>query len=331
MPALVRRFALLILPLLSIVTLWIQAPGPMFRELYFVALMLVLTVFTRSVPWRTVVYGLSIGIGIAAPLVIGAGWLMARAGFDVSESEFGSWAVVPVLEETAKIGLVAVVAWVYRRGTKTSFNPSDWLIVGCAVGAGFAMVENAELVRSQPGVLRDMRLQYGPSWIVPGAWGIAGYVGHAAATGLAAAGIGLGKSLARLAAAGRTSLLQAGRAIGVALLAWVTVEHILANLYVNTGSTWTFIFANGRLTPWLFVIVAAVVIYRDYELGRRALAQSSMFRRRRAMLRDAAIGDTPARRTPRWQWAVMATAELRLLNAAAWHSLERLTTGEARR
>jgi RsiW-degrading membrane proteinase PrsW (M82 family) len=328
MPVWVRRYVLLVLPAMSILGLWLDAPGPVFRELYFVGLMLTLTFVTRSTSWRTALYALSLGIGVAAPAVIILGWLFARAGVDVSESAFGSWGIVPILEECVKVAVVVTLAWLYRLGTKVSLNPSDWLLVGCAVGAGFAMVENAALVRDSPSVLRDMRLQYGPSWIVPGAWGVVGYVGHAAATGLAAAGIGVGQSFARVAKARGASPVLA-RAISVAPLAWVTVEHVLANLHVNTGSDWTFILSNGRVTPWLFVAALVFVLSRDYALGQRALAHSAKFRRRREVLREALIGGRMPRRTPLWRRALVAASEFRLLNAAAWVSLERLTPGGA--
>ena len=326
MPATLRRNLSLILVVISLGWLCLDAPGPFLREAYFVLLMLALTVVTRSVSWRLAVLAVSTGIGVAAPLMVAIGWLLARAGFDVSESELGSWGVVPFLEELVKLAPVAFIAWMYRRKTKLTLNPSDWLVVGCAAGAGFAMVENAQLVGSDPGVLRDMAEQYGPTWLVPGAWGAAGFVGHAAATGFAAAGVGLSRALGREAAARGASRVP-GRVALAAPFAWVTLEHVLANLRVSTGSTAALLLGNGRLTPWLFVVVVALIVYRDYDLARRALAHSKILRVRRALAREALLGTRlPTRRTP-WQRALVAAGELRLVNAAAWCTLERLVTG----
>jgi RsiW-degrading membrane proteinase PrsW (M82 family) len=318
---------LLFLPLaISLGWLCLDAPGPFLREAYFVVLIWGLTMATRTVSWGTGVSALSLGIGVAAPLMVLFGFVLDKAGLDVSDSVFGSWVVVPVVEELIKLVPVGIVAWLHRRKTTLTLNPSDWLLAGCAAGAGFAMVENAQLVQHSPGVLRDMARQYGPTWLVPGAWGAVGYVGHAAATGLAAAGIGLAGSLSRVAAARRahTSL---SRAVFWLPLAWVIVEHMLANLRVNTGSDVALVLGNGRLTPWLFLGVAAAVIANDLSWARRVLAQSRALRMRLSLVREALIGTTLPKNRTLWERTRVAAAELRLLNATAWFTLERLCGG----
>ncbi len=315
---------------LSVGWLAIQAPGAILRELWFVAVMLGLTLATRTVTYRESLLGVSLGIGLAAPLMLLMGWGLAASGLDVSASELGSWAVVPVLEEAIKLVPVWLVAVLYRRRTRRTLNPSDWLLIGCAVGAGFAMVENAQLVRHDPGVLRDMARQYGPTLLVPGAWGFTGFVGHAAATGMAAAGIGLWMALGRMARATATPSSLAWIAL-IAPLAWVTVEHALANLRVNTGSDLALWLGNGRLTPWLFLALAALVIGLDGQRAARAVARSRTFRVRLAMLRAAFTTGRPARTVP-WQQRVgAALREVRLVNAAAWAMLEPLLTGTTSR
>jgi RsiW-degrading membrane proteinase PrsW (M82 family) len=317
-----------LLPLLLAVSLgWlmIQAPFAFWREAYFVLLMLAVTVPTRSASWRAAASALSMGIGVAAPVMVAIGWLLTAAGLDLSE-DIGSWGVVPVVEEALKLGVVLLAAWRYRRATGLEFNPSDWLVAGCACGAGFAMVENATLVTNDPGVLRDMARQYGPSWLVPGAWGAAGYVGHAAATGLAAAGIGLARSLQRRATVRGRSDPKALIAL-IAPAIWVTLEHVLANLHVNTASNATFVLGNGRLTPWLFVAVLALVVFDDYQRAGRALAHSAKLRARRAVVREALAGSKlPARRSLLQRLNVFM-GEFKTVNAVAWLTLERLTPG----
>ncbi|MSO82597.1 MAG: PrsW family intramembrane metalloprotease, partial [Acidobacteria bacterium] len=188
---------LLILPAVSLAWLCLYAPAMFWREAYFTLLILSLTLATRTVTWNVVLTALMLGIGVAAPLTVLVGVGLKAAGLDPTEG-VGSWGVVPVVEEVVKLLPVWVVALRYSRRTGLTLNPSDYLMIGVAAGAGFAMVENAELVRHSPGVVRDMASQYGPTWLVPGAWGAAGYVGHAAATGMAAAGIGMWRSVSRV-------------------------------------------------------------------------------------------------------------------------------------
>jgi RsiW-degrading membrane proteinase PrsW (M82 family) len=323
----IRRFAPLVLLAISLVWLCVDAPGPFFREAWFVLIVLALTIATRTITWRPSTVALSLGIGVAGPVMVAIGWVLARAGLDLSESDFGSWGLVPILEESVKLLPLAYLAWMYRRKSRLTFNPSDWLLAGCAVGAGFAMVENAELVRHDPGVLRDMADRYGPTWIVPGAWGAAGYVGHAAATGLIAAGVGLSQSLVREARA-RGRSLTIGRAALIAPFVWVTLEHVLANLHVTTGSDATFLLGNGRITPWIFLAVALVLVGRDFRLQSRVIAHSAILRRRRAWTREALTGTRLPKRVDLMRRLQVALAELRLVNAAAWSTLERLVTGE---
>jgi len=324
----VRRLVCLILLALSLGWLFLQAPIPFLREAWFVAVMLGATIGSRSVPWNVALSGLGLGMSVASTSMIGLGWLLAQAGLDVSEGGPGSWTVVPVLEELVKLGTVFGAAWLYQRRSRLQFNPSDWLLVGCAVGAGFAMVENAQLVAHDPGVLRDMARQYGPWVIVPGAWGVVGYVGHAAATGFAAGGIGLANALRR-GPGGKAAPLS--WIVMVAPLAWVTLEHVLANLRVDTGSRAALVFGNGRLTPWLFVAFAILVVALDLKLAQRALAHSAIFRNRAAASRALLSGTRLPRPTGLRQRLSVVASERRLLNAAAWVSLERLTAGKAAR
>ncbi len=318
------RLLLSALPLgVSLVWLLVDAPGPFLREAWFVALVTSATLLTRTVTWRAALYGVSLGIGLAAPLMVALGWLLAQAGFDVSESVLGSWLVVPLVEELIKLAPVGLMAWLHQRRSRISFNPSDWLLAGCAVGAGFAMVENAELVRHSPGVLRDMADQYGPSWLVPGAWGSAGFVGHAAATGLAAAGVGAWALLSRMAAA-RHAPAWAPWLVLLAPGGWVTLEHMLANYYVNTGSEAALLLGNGRLTPWLFVAVAAILVALDGARQRLVLRHSRALRIRQTMVREAVLGAHAPSHVPVPHRLAAAGNELRIVNATAWLTLERL-------
>lgn len=318
---------LLFLPLaISLGWLCLDAPGPFFREAYFLVVIWVLTFATRTVSWGTAVSAMSLGIGVAAPAMALVGAVLNRAGLDLSESVFGSWAVVPIIEELVKLLPVWIAAALHRRKTTLTWNPSDWLLAGCAAGAGFAMVENAQLVQHNPGVLRDMADQYGPTWLVPGAWGSVGYVGHAAATGLVACGIGMARAWSRVAAIGRANA-STSRIVFALPLAWVTLEHMLANLRVNTGSDLALLLGNGRLTPWLFVGAAVAVIAHDLKWARLVLVHSQALRRRMSLVREALFGTTLPKGRTLWERTRVAAAEVRLMNATAWLTLERLAGG----
>jgi RsiW-degrading membrane proteinase PrsW (M82 family) len=315
MTPLTKRFLLLAPLAFSLVWLCYDAPGPFAREAYFVVELLLLTIGTRTVAWGMALSGLSLGIGVAAPAVVFIGTGLSAIGLDPSDVDFTSWAIVPVLEEAIKLLPVAYLAWQYERRAKASFNPSDFLLIGCAVGAGFAMVENAQLVVHDPGVLRDMALQYGPSLLVPGAWGETGFVGHAAATGLIAAGYGVSVSLRR-----------SGRAIGrlvlIAPFLYIVMEHMLANLRVTTGSDLALALGNGRLTPWLFLVMAGVAIVLDGRAAALVLTRSRILRMRFRIAKGTLLGRLPVRKPPQ-QRALLAAQELRLLNTVAWLTLDR--------
>ncbi len=154
---------------------------------------------------------------------------MTTAGLDTT-SGLANWGLTPLLEESLKLIPVAIVAWLLERRSGRAPNPSDLLALGCFAGAGFALSENALLIRDGAGIARDMARQYGPHvgplYLVPGAWGAAGYVGHAAATGLACASYGL-------ALAGRNRLGPFWSIAAGAGFAWVLVEHVLTNYYVG--------------------------------------------------------------------------------------------------
>jgi hypothetical protein len=157
---------------------------------------------------------------------------------------------------------------------------------------------------------------------VPGAWGIVGYVGHGAATGLVAAGVGAWLALRRAPSGAAASI---GWAALVAPFAWIVLEHALANLRVDTGSDAALLFGNGRLTPWLFLAAAGAVIYRDWRMAAKAVARSRIFQRRRAALREALIGTHVPKHRPLWRRWLIAASEQRLVNAAAWATLEQLS------
>lgn len=312
------RIASLVLVALSLLVAAAAAPGATWLELQFLGLVIVVTLATRSMGARYAVSALALGLGVTTTLIVGAGHAATAAGIETTEG-IGNWGVIPLMEEAVKLVPVAIVAWLYARRRRFEPNPSDLLMLGCAAGAGFAIVENYQLVLNNSGIARDMARQYGPHigpiYLVP-AWGSAGYVGHAAATGLICAGYGLGLEM-------RARAKTWWPAIPSACAAWIVVEHMLVNLYVNTGSDTALLLGNGRLTPWIFVIAAAAVVALDYARHRATLARSATLRRRVAMTRAALLRVLPGARPPvprsRMGAARLFLSQLRDVNLTAWY------------
>lgn len=291
-----------------------DAPAATWRELWFLGLILLTTLVTRSMTVGSALSSLGLGLGLVTMLMIAAGHMLNLIGIDTS-SGAGNWALVPVLEESLKLAPVAAVWWLHRRRTGLAPNPSDLLMLGCFAGAGFALAENALLVRDNAGIARDMARQYGPHlgpfYLVPGAWGAAGYVGHAAATGLVAASFGLGLAL-------RRRLRDSWWMVPAAGFGWIVLEHMLTNLYVGTGSSAALMLGNGRLTPWIFVAVAASVVALDFQRGVAVLDHSPTLGRRTRMFIAALARRTAVHpRTPTGGRRLLFT-HTREVNATAW-------------
>jgi len=308
------RVAALALLALSVLLLAIDAPGPTWREFWFLGLILLVTVVTRAEGVGAALSALGLGLGLVTAAMIGAGHVLDLAGIDTS-SGIGNWGLIPLLEESLKLAPVALVAWLHRRRTGLDANPSDLLMLGCFAGAGFALAENALLVRDNAGIARDMARQYGPHlgpfYLVPGAWGAAGYVGHAAATGLVSATYGLGLALRRRL--GPTWWMVPAAGFG-----WIVIEHVLTNFYVGGGSEAALMLGNGRLTPWIFVLVAIAVVVLDGMRGAAVLTHSRTLSLRARMVRAALLRRRPPHPRSRFAGRQVLGAVLREVNATAW-------------
>ena len=308
------RMASLALLALSLLLLAVDAPAATWREVWFLGEILLITLATRSISAGSALSSLGLGLGVVTLLMVGAGHALAAAGIDASRG-VGNWGVIPILEESIKVLPVFVLVVLGRRRPTWASNPSDLLVLGCFAGAGFALAENALLVQNSAGVARDMARQYGPHlgpvYLVPGAWGSAGYVGHAAATGLVCGAFGLGLAL-------RSRLGASWWLVSAGGFGWVVAEHILTNFYVGSGSRAALMLGNGRLTPWLFVAVAISIVALDSMRLRATLTRSATLRRRVGLARAALVRTTPP--VPRSRLAAAQTllAQLRIANATAW-------------
>jgi RsiW-degrading membrane proteinase PrsW (M82 family) len=267
------------------------------------------------------VAALGLGLGPVVFLVVGVGRAIAAAGLDMQWGIL-NWGLVPIIEETFKLAPVAFVVWLHGRRQRFGPNPSDLLMLGCFAGAGFALAENVMWVYNNAGVATDMAWRYGPHvgglYVVPDAWGVAGYAGHAAATGFIAGGYGLGLALHK-------RLHTRWWIVPAACAGWVVLEHALRNLYLISETRASLIVGNGRLTPWLFLVLSAAIVILDYRSHRAAFAKSVRLRRRVRLTWAALIRTAPPVPRSRVNAGRMFMSQLRLLNATAWavHSRDR--------
>lgn len=294
-----------------------HAPGPVLRELQFVLTIVVVTVMTRSMSSGAGIGALAHGLSTVVMLAVGAGYLMTRAGLDLSGG-ITNWGLIPLIEEALKLAPVAFAAVMYRRRARLLPNPSDLLVLGCAAGAGFALSENVALWQNGGGAIAsDMARQYGPNlggvYLVPGAWGAAGYIGHAAATGFIAGGYGLGRAL-------QPHLRTRWWIVPAVCAGWILIEHMFVNLYVNSGASIALIFGNGAITPWLFVAMAAAIVALDVVRHRHTLARSRTLTQRVKMTQAALLRMKPPVPRSRLTAARMYVQQLRFVNAAGWYA-----------
>ena len=291
-----------------------HAPGPVLRETRFLLFILVLTLLTRSMSAGSGVAALGLGLGPVVFLVVGAGGAIRAIGLD-SQSGILTWGLVPMIEETLKLAPVVFVVWLHGRRQRFGPNPSDLLMLGCFAGAGFALAENVMWVYNNAGIATDMAWRYGPHvggfYLVPGAWGAAGYAGHAAATGFIAGGYGLGLAF-------RERLGTRWWIVPAACAGWVLLEHALRNLHVVSQSRAALLVGNGRLTPWLFLALSVAIVVIDYRSHRAAFARSARLRRRVRLTWAALIRTAPPVPRSRVSAGRMFMSQLRLLNATAW-------------
>lgn len=182
---------------------------------FTLAWLLVVSVTLRAVRLQRVVAAWLVGFAGAA-VAVHLLWSPLADLFSVDEDGVDVW-LIPPLEELVKLTPVVIVAWL---GARRMAQPGvlDTLILGYAVGAGFAFHEDALWGRSTASGFEAPWGLLFPSFFQPG--GDVLVVGHAAWTALAALGVGL-------------LLLHRRRAVlavvGAALVVVPILDHMAAN------------------------------------------------------------------------------------------------------
>lgn len=215
---------------------------------YFMALLLLLTIVNRTIPLRWVLFCFILG-ATAVPLLT----LLFSKPFgnllDVDSDIFAS-VIVPILEETIKtvplLMLLVFPWWRYRR----TAGATDLLILGAALGAGFAFYEDTlrgflpgfspdRILAMHTGTPHlgplyffpnmDVDVRAGTGWLLHTLDSNVAFIGHGGATAF----IGLAIGLARLLGARLRGLIGGFRRIVwiIPLVAWgwMVFDHAMFN------------------------------------------------------------------------------------------------------
>lgn len=256
----------------------------------------------RSMPLRRILAMASIGFFVVAPLVavlVDATRLVLPSSGDLQVA-----GVVPVVEEVCKFLPLLVLARAGARDQLRTPTAFDLLLAGLAVGAGFAVHEDALWDR-----VLVSGVEFGGigSWLFPFVVRFPVFVvGHAGWTALAGAGLGLW-----LVHGQRSRLWLAAPVAGLGL---AVLDHAAVNV-------------DGGLVLQL-ATGGGVLAYRALFLAVLAVVASGLWVRRWALARDGVFGDVPwlrqgAHPPARWRY-------LRQRNGAWTLAYRRLAPGGER-
>lgn len=261
-----------------LLSLWKHDASYFWIEAWFVIEILVLTVLTRSMGAYRGLLMLAQGVFIGGGLTLLVGQGLKLVGVDIDAGFWSSY-VFPVVEELAKIAPVVLFAYLFYRKEKVWPNISDFLFLAVMAGAGFSMFEKY----FWEGIY--FPFTYGPHigdlYFFSDALGINvagepfGFIGHSAATGLIGLGIGFGLYCKKKfkACADWWWLTP------VVAFSWVTLEHVLSNLYYSNGSEALLAIGGGMLTPWIFLAVMIGALCVDFKASWKFLGEFPRFKK----------------------------------------------------
>jgi RsiW-degrading membrane proteinase PrsW (M82 family) len=204
-----------------------KAGANLLEHLYVLAWLLVATAFNRTVPLRTLVAFWFIGLYPVLSLAVLAGLPVAALFGGNSGFLADAWA--PVAEELIKALPVALYLWLVARRNSWQTAATDGLLLGFAVGAGFAFHEDALAGRvSGSGWVASIWSLLLPTIEASGSLfqGAQLTLGHAGWTAL----VGLALGLAFLYRSYRRAWLMPLAALGLAIL-----DHGLSNYIGDLG------------------------------------------------------------------------------------------------
>ncbi len=304
--------------LISALILLFDEPHYFWIEFQFALLIWVVTALTRSASTQLGIAVWAGGVGFSILLLLLFGNILALVGIN-PKSVWMTSLIFPIAEEILKILPVILIALYFWRKRKMTFNPSTFLFLGIMAAIGFSMLEKSYWDNI------SFPFTYGPHfggfYFFSDALGIyvkskpIGFIGHGAATGLIAMGIGLGLYFRKV----KTNrsfwwlfpLLPA---------LWVLIEHCLLNLYYANGSSALLLFGGGQVTPWLFIVFLAATIGIDLVAAMRTWKYSPRLQKRFRFLWAYPRHRIQKKRKVHWSWIWLAAEQLRFLNLVAWNT-----------
>jgi RsiW-degrading membrane proteinase PrsW (M82 family) len=248
--------------------------------LYFLVGMLVLTVCNRTVPLGWVVLFFIYGATIVPFAALVLAWpINLILGMD---NAFRSNVLIPALEETLKVVPLLVYLSLRSWRFRWTSGAADLMILGAAVGAGFAFFEDVLLGFFTGGVAGMTSGEFilathqatphlGPIYLFPSmdvGYSNSAYIGHTAATAFVGLTLGLVRFLS-----GRW-----GRLAWILPLwawFWVVFDHGIFNHIADRGSMsgfMNFLYGldlRGRMSTVVFyLLLLATLVFERWILGR---------------------------------------------------------------
>jgi RsiW-degrading membrane proteinase PrsW (M82 family) len=255
----------------------LKAGANLLEHLYVLAWLLVVTAFNRTLPLRTLVVFWFMGLYPVLSLAVLAGLPVAALFGGNSGFLADVWA--PVVEEVIKALPVALYLWLVARRNRWQTAATDGLLLGFAVGAGFAFHEDALAARvSGSGWAASIWSPLLPTVQASGSLfqGAQITLGHAGWTAL----VGLALGLAFLYRRYRRAWLMPLVALGLVIL-----DHGLSNYIGDLGrhsapflvDALYALLLRGQLAMIVLLGGIAAVIVLELRMLRWASARDRLF------------------------------------------------------
>lgn len=119
-----------------------------FAAVVAVTQLTVLASWARTLRWATLLQGIALGFLVCAPMTAVLQWLVTRGVALITRQPIGdvvrlaSWTYDPLLEEVLKLVPLIWLVWRHRR-IHAQLGWTDHLLLGAALGTGFALCEAA--------------------------------------------------------------------------------------------------------------------------------------------------------------------------------------------
>jgi RsiW-degrading membrane proteinase PrsW (M82 family) len=270
-------FYLLLLGLVVLVLIPKTGPALLFPA-YFLLGMLLVTAANRSLPVRWVVFCFLYGAILVSLVTLLLSWPFAQLlGRD---SRFFGCVIGPLLEESLKVVPLLVLLRLRWWRFRWTAGAIDLMILGAALGGGFAFFEDFAL-SYMPGLgmsaarflmeTHQATPHLGPLYLFPSmdiGYSNSAYIGHTAATAF----VGLCLGLMRMFASKRGKWLWI---LPLWAWVWMVVDHGFFNFIADAGRISGFgqflykLDGQGRLSSIVFyLLVVGTLIFERWALAR---------------------------------------------------------------